>query len=370
MITGRRTIRILVEKLQGGGAEDVVVGWAVGLAELGQSVEIGVLAGRTESRFDAELSDAGVKIIHLCADERPSLRERLRATKTFMKSVDEGVVISVLTMQNLMALVLRPKSDVLLLCTEHNVPSILLRSQGLSQRIQLLIARRMYRRADLVGGVSHAVLTDLRSNFSIPSERLVLLRNPILPDIRPTPDVSIESLELMVPGRLVPQKTPLFALDIADEAAKSVQKVRIAFVGDGPLEAEIRERAKSSLADVRILPWRDDWMMYAEKGSIALLPSDVEGFGNVLVKAASAGIKCVVPASALGTGDAIVPGVTGEIASRRSVESFVRALKRVRNTRAEISWERQFTVREAATELLSVIGELDYAVAGPVDRER
>jgi glycosyltransferase involved in cell wall biosynthesis len=55
---------------------------------------------------------------------------------------------------------------------------------------------------------------------------------------------------------------------------------------------------------------------------VVLLPSLVEGFGNVLVEAAVAGIRVVVSSRALGVADALVPGVTGILAIEESPASL------------------------------------------------
>jgi glycosyltransferase involved in cell wall biosynthesis len=54
----------------------------------------------------------------------------------------------------------------------------------------------------------------------------------------------------------------------------------------------------------------------------------VEGLGNVLIEAAATGIPSVASSRALGVADAIVPGITGELALTDDPQAYADAVLR------------------------------------------
>jgi glycosyltransferase involved in cell wall biosynthesis len=65
-----------------------------------------------------------------------------------------------------------------------------------------------------------------------------------------------------------------------------------------------------------------NWFDECPAGSVVLLTSLAEGFGNVLVEAAAVGYKSVVSSRCMGSADAIVPGITGELIAGDSVHDY------------------------------------------------
>jgi glycosyltransferase involved in cell wall biosynthesis len=210
--------------------------------------------------------------------------------------------------------------------SERNVPSVLLKQQGLSQRVQLRLARLLYRFASSVVAISHPVAADLVAAFSVDPAKCTVVPNPATAKLgadRPARHKgSGESLTLVLPCRLVPQKDPLLLSAVAEVLARRGRQVSITVFGAGPLEEQLVREAERAGVPTDLAGWQEEWFRHCPPGSVVCLPSHVEGFGNVLVEAAAMNVPVVTMSSALGVADAVVPGVTGYLSATRDAEEF------------------------------------------------
>jgi glycosyltransferase involved in cell wall biosynthesis len=161
-------------------------------------------------------------------------------------------------------------------------------------------------------------------------------------------------------ARLVPQKRPRLFLDVVDELLKSGLDVRATMIGDGNLRAEVERIAADRGLPVSFLGWREPWWEAVEQIDCLVLTSFVEGFPNVLVEAACRGIPCVASGRALGTAEAIIPGVTGELAmpdtARDYAAAVLRALRHRHRSPLDITaWLERFSTSSSVDCLLAAV---------------
>lgn len=344
-----RPLRVLIvqQAVRGGGAEEVAMAWREVLVRAGHSVT--VLA------WDFAPADMSPGFREL--QGRGSLA-RLRRIRRVIREESIDVAVSFLTYPNLLLLVasvgLRHLRTVI---TEHNVPSVLLRAQGPKQRLQLSIARTLYRRATHCVSVSHAIATDLTVNFHVRRDRHSVIPNAVLSVPRELSRAPLPAtLSLIAPGRLTAQKRPDVAVRVADFLARAGIDVTLTFVGDERGVSRASLAAQASNARIEFADWSSSWAHDLNSThSVVLLTSSVEGFGNVLVHAAAARIPSVACSLALGAGDAIIPGVTGCLAATDSVESFAHAVLRAAAIEPEAG-RNEWLLRFSATELQDNLG--------------
>jgi glycosyltransferase involved in cell wall biosynthesis len=355
--------------LHGAGAELVGRRWVEGLSDAGHDV-FTYLCYRGAERT-ADLVQTPVRVfshhgkIARLRGLAPWLRECVVADRV-------EILVSMLTFQNLVALAglgpgrTRPAR---LVIVEHNVPSVYLPLGGVSPRVQRVLARRVYRYADAAVGVSHAVAADLIGGYGCRADRTFVLPNPVLASAaglaerrradtdRDGPD---DALVLAFAGRLVEQKRPDRFLDVIVELNRRGGRTRGIMIGDGPLRAGLEQRCRSQAIPCEFAGWREPWHEAARAADVVVLPSAVEGFGNVLVEAASVGLPSVACSPALGVADAIVPGVTGCLAVSGSVPDLADAAveaARLGPLTAPTAWLARFS-REASTPQLERVLEL------------
>lgn len=107
---------------------------------------------------------------------------------------------------------------------------------------------------------------------------------------------------LLFAGRMVPEKNPLFAIEVLAAMRESIPDVVGVFVGTGGLEGAVRQRAAASGLEnaVRFLGWRDDVAQIMCCCDCFILPRPeeaLEGFGIAVVEAQLAGLRLLLSSS-------------------------------------------------------------------------
>lgn len=100
-------------------------------------------------------------------------------------------------------------------------------------------------------------------------------------------------------GRMVPEKNPLFALDVFAELHRLDPMTAAVFVGSGSLEVAVRRRARELKLETafRNLGWRNDIAAIMGCCDWFILPRPehpVEGFGLAVVEAQLAGLRMLL----------------------------------------------------------------------------
>jgi glycosyltransferase involved in cell wall biosynthesis len=98
-------------------------------------------------------------------------------------------------------------------------------------------------------------------------------------------------------GRFVAQKNHAFLVDVAAEAMKLDDRVRLLLVGDGPLRGELKRQAIALGIAERVLfaGERDDVpRLMGAAMDLFVFPSVHEGLGLALIEAQAAGLPCLI----------------------------------------------------------------------------
>lgn len=108
-----------------------------------------------------------------------------------------------------------------------------------------------------------------------------------------------DALILLFAGRLVPEKNPVFAMDVLAELRRLEPRAFGVFAGAGSLEQPVLERARKHRVEdaVRFLGWRNDLheIMCCSDWFILPHPEDpMEGFGLAIVEAQLAGLRLLL----------------------------------------------------------------------------
>jgi glycosyltransferase involved in cell wall biosynthesis len=227
---------------------------------------------------------------------------------------------------------------------------------GGSYARQMWLARRTYRYADLFVAISHPVAAEAIPLYGLPWNRVTVVPNPAIAKMQ-NRVASLDRrahdpghLDLVVPARLGPEKRPLIAVDVGAILSQPFPDgVTVHFFGAGPLHEAVVSRGREVGVDAVMHGWVEDWFDECPAGSVVLLPSIVEGFGNVLVEAAAAGFKSVVSSRCLGAADAVVPGLTGELTAGDSVEDYAAGvLEACREPVGDVEpWLRRFSAESS-----------------------
>ena len=358
-------VTVVVNAFWGGGAEYVARTWARTLRDAGWPVRLVVLTPLSDG--DRRLAGDLLPVVEEVAGSRWRRYLRLRGLLTARQS---AAVVSLQMRPNLLTTALAmtvPRSRrTVTAISERNIVSIYTEDASAAHKRRVTLAKLLYRRADRMIAISHPVAAEMVAGFGVRPERCVVVPNPAGGKAAGEPARSPMNgaLSLVLVGRLAPQKRPMLAVEVAARLQERGQRTRLTVFGDGPLRRGLETAAVDHGVEVDLRGWVEDWPSEVPDGAVLLLASVKEGFGNVLVEAARRGVPSVATSQALGVADALVPGVTGELALTSSVDDLADAVMRARGaTFAGVDeWLRRFTPEASTAALLR-------GLLVPLDRE-
>jgi glycosyltransferase involved in cell wall biosynthesis len=112
-------------------------------------------------------------------------------------------------------------------------------------------------------------------------------------------NLPVDGLILLFGGRLVPEKNPVFAVDVLAQLRYLDSRVVAVFAGSGSHEQLVLERARELRVEdsVRLLGWRNDLAEVMSCSDWFILPHPehpMEGFGLAVVEAQLAGLRMLL----------------------------------------------------------------------------
>src|SRR5699024_762924 len=142
-------------------------------------------------------------------------------------------------------------------------------------------------------------------------------------DLRDELDLQVDDFVVGFIGRISVDK----GVDLLVEAMNSSSlnpKVKCIFIG-GIEDEELGEQLRKVEHKVRLIPWTYDPWIYLKIIDVLCLPSNREGFPNVVLEAAAAGKPAIVT-RATGNVDSVVDGETGVIIDLGDVGGLVNTM--------------------------------------------
>ena len=112
-------------------------------------------------------------------------------------------------------------------------------------------------------------------------------------------DMPENAIILLFAGRLVPEKNPVFVVDVLAELRRLERSVFAVFAGKGSLQTSVLRRAKDLGVEnsIRMLGWRNDLPDVMSNCDWFILPhpeQPMEGFGVAVVEAQLAGLRLLI----------------------------------------------------------------------------
>jgi glycosyltransferase involved in cell wall biosynthesis len=193
----------------------------------------------------------------------------------------------------------------------HNADEVVPTGSRLKQRLYREPMRQMCLfMADRVAGISNHTLDAFIAARARRPERDLVHYYGV--DATPFENVSVDRLGfrrrwdlpdeasiLLFGGRLVPEKNPVFAVDVLAKLRAMNPQAVVVFVGSGSQEQHVLKRAQELGVEnsVRLLGWRSDLAEIMSCSDWFILPRPehpVEGFGMAIVEAQLAGLRMLL----------------------------------------------------------------------------
>lgn len=261
-------------------------------------------------------------------------------------------------------------------CTQHlsiSAPWKLSKGiQRIKYRAILWMMRLLLPKADSIIAVSKALAEDMHYTLQL-KDKIQVIHNPVvMPNFEaqikekiewPWPDQSIPTLIFV--GRLVQVKR----LDLLLQAFLLVTKtasVHLIIVGEGPEKNQTLDflSAYDLHAKCKLIGHKDNPLPWIKASSILILPSDYEGFGNVLVEAMACGTQVIATDCPSGPAEILEQGRYGQLVPLNNAHALAQAIQRALSKEFEVPAKilmqraQHFSLERAASAYLSVIHEV------------
>ena len=193
----------------------------------------------------------------------------------------------------------------------HNADECVLTSNPVKQRVLRQVARNIcLATSDRIVGISEHTLDTFLAGRARRPERDVVHYYGVDPapfehvtadraKFRRQWDLPADARILLFGGRLVPEKNPLFVVDVLANLRSIDARAVAVLAGVGSLERQVWARARERGVEnsVRLLGWRNDLAEIMSCSDWFILPhpeDPVEGFGLAVVEAQLAGLRMLL----------------------------------------------------------------------------
>lgn len=203
----------------------------------------------------------------------------------------------------------------------HRVPHVALTDGTAESEASLSWAHRLVRRVVFAGTKAFVGASEgswqLYARYGVPRARFFKAVLCIHNERFAQPEGE-RPFDMLFSGRLIQVKNPLFAIDVAQAAARRLgRKVSLRILGKGAMEAEVRAHAlaASDTVDVTFsgyLPQADLPQAY-RSARLFLFPTRLDPWGVVANEACAAGAVCIVSPHAGAANELVLDGETGQV---------------------------------------------------------
>ena len=292
-------LTMAITELDVGGAERAFATIACGLKDRGWNVD--VVSLRDTGPLSQLLLEAGIDVTPLNSRGFLDL-SAIQQLRKHLRTVDCACLLTFLHEANLVGRLAAGLARV-----PRVVSGIRVADRRWSVRVPEFLTQRLVSRYI---AVSESVASVHSSICRIPRSRIDVIPNGVdaqqIRDVAPADRTTFGCLPddfiFLCAGRLSDQKAPLDVLSAFQRLLASLttshRRIRLLFVGDGPLRGGIEQQVRTSgLAEtVQVLGWRSDLWSLMKSADCLVLASHWEGLPNVILESQAAGLPVIASA--------------------------------------------------------------------------
>ena len=318
-----KNISVILQNLNGGGAEKMMINLCNYFAESGLSVDLVLV--RKEGPY-LNYVDDNVNVVNL---DSKKVMFSLWALIKYLKNKKPDAILSTLLIVNILTIIAKKLAFVnsrLVIREANNIEQNKKNTEYRSIRLAYQLMPWFYGYADAIVAISQGLADQLGELIPKMRNSISVIYNPVLSssitkmyhhklESRYAWYTEIDKPILIAIGRFVVQKD-FETLIRSFELVKKKVDIALVILGEGPqrkkLELLIEEL---KLSDVYLPGFVDNPYVFLKKAKVFVLSSKWEGFGNVLVEALFAGLDVVATDCHSGPREILKDGKYGNLTS-------------------------------------------------------
>jgi glycosyltransferase involved in cell wall biosynthesis len=324
-------VTFFLSSVMGGGAERVFISIANDFASKGMNVDLVLANGK--GPYLEEISDL-VNVVDLSCRQSFSSINQL---SLYLNNIKPNVFFSTQMHTNVVAL--------LALMISRHKPMVILREAnaleayrtGFKNRIVLLLARFLYKKADKIIALHEAMKKEIINAFHITDEKITVINNPV--SIEKIRELSKKENQIKLVtggnkyilgiGRLDQQKDFKTLILAYDKVYKEFNDIKLVILGEGVLFLEIEKQIeKLGLSNQVILPgFIPNPFPWIKSAEMLVSTSKFEGFPNVLIQALALDVSVIATNCPGASAEILEYGKLGTLIAIGDVNDLAKAIK-------------------------------------------
>ena len=269
----------MIDNMKGfGGAQRVIANLCNELTQQGNSVMLLITGNVTETVYELDNS-----IVIKAFDDTSKIKKLQKLRKTVVE-FKPNVVVSFLTMVNIMAAITTMGTKIPLIISERNDPDYCTKSEK-------KLSNLFYRFADVAVVQTEDIRNKLRKVYR---GKTVIIENPLI-------DHAVDKIDytpthkIVAVGRLTKQKNYKLMLSAFADLLKEHPGYLLDIYGIGELESELKAYTiQRDIGEAVNFKGNSNSVLELEKSyDFFIMTSDHEGMSNALAEAMSIGLPCI-----------------------------------------------------------------------------
>jgi len=215
-------------------------------------------------------------------------------------------------------------------------------------------------RCNNVVAVSNGLAYEINQITKLAPERISVIHNPVIITQSKLHHQTKENrtpFTIIFVGRLSTEKRVDNLLSAFHQFSERVDS-KLTIIGDGPQRRSLREQAINIRSDIAFLGFIHDPSPYIMSSDVLVLPSDFEGFGNVLIEAMACGTQVIATDCPYGPNEILEGGALGQLVQRNNVDELAKALFKAHK---KLFWVQPELLIKKSTQYTAIISANKYS---------
>ncbi|HET9837186.1 MAG TPA: glycosyltransferase [Candidatus Angelobacter sp.] len=293
------------------------------------------------------------------------MRYTLPGIIRLVRKLRPQTILSTVGYLNVMLIAAKPflPRGVRIILREATTPSAFIAKETAHPRQWTWFYRHFYPRAHKIICLSDSIMEEMAIRFAIPRQKLIRIYNPVdITILRLRADTQANPYKesgphLVAAGRLRSEKGFDLLLEAMPTIIRRHPVVKLAVLGEGPDEADLREQAvRLGIREhVDFLGFKDPPWPYFRHADLLVMPSRHEGMPNAVLEALALGTRVVATDCPGGIREIAQTGAQIMLVAPESpealAEGILAALQRGKEQApVGMAWLKEFEVEHIAAE--------------------